>query len=516
MTDSNWFYRKKGKKWILIFLILCVNLLIIEAILFDIEPYWGDMNYYLGEFIGWEGNYALLLAIFIGIPAIYGGILFILNLRKLILTDKSKPHFLHKILAVGLLIFFNTLLGALIYLFGEESILVVSLIENISVFIYLGLSIGLFILLYPLIGYIQRLLKQSIKTPVSPRTKAIIIISCLIIGYGVGLSLPFLLRPVNIISGDLPSKPKIIAHRGASHLAPENTLIAAELAVNLSVAGWEIDVQISRDGVPFLMHDDTLKRTTNVSAEFPGRENEPACNFTWAELRRLDAGSWFVEKDPYRAIAKGILTPNQIKKFYNVPIPSLEEAVNFTRDHGLILDVDFKGVPDWHPYYATYFNICLSYLKSAGIDTNIWIATGNRYYLNITRIEAPNMITALSIEVSDPLPVNEFLAMEYDMINVHNSLSYDVIRAYSTAGIPINAWTVDSIARFSQLWCANVTYIVTNEPHKFVGLMYPNWYMHIEIYVLFWVVIYFTGLSYVFLLKKPLGAITNNAQKENG
>lgn len=77
---------------------------------------------------------------------------------------------------------------------------------------------------------------------------------------------------------------RVIAHRGASAYAPENTMAAFELAVELGVDEVETDVQFTKDGKLLLFHDSTLNRTTNGA----GRPSE----FTLAELKRLDAGSW--------------------------------------------------------------------------------------------------------------------------------------------------------------------------------------------------------------------------------
>ncbi len=90
--------------------------------------------------------------------------------------------------------------------------------------------------------------------------------------------------PDSVYTGALPTKPLVIAHRGASMLAPENTMIAMEKAAALGAYGVETDLSISRDGVPYLMHDTTLKRTTNVAARFPGREKKMGDDFTLAEL----------------------------------------------------------------------------------------------------------------------------------------------------------------------------------------------------------------------------------------
>lgn len=89
------------------------------------------------------------------------------------------------------------------------------------------------------------------------------------------------------------ARPLVIGHRGAAGTAPENTVAAFRDARAAGADYLEIDVQLSADGVPFLFHDSTPARTTNVEDVFPGRENDPVTSFTWAELQQLDAGSSF-------------------------------------------------------------------------------------------------------------------------------------------------------------------------------------------------------------------------------
>ncbi|WP_417233755.1 glycerophosphodiester phosphodiesterase family protein [Arthrobacter sp.] len=90
--------------------------------------------------------------------------------------------------------------------------------------------------------------------------------------------------------------PILIGHRGAAGAAPENTIAAFKAGRAAGADFIETDVQLSKDGVPFLFHDDTPARTTNVADVFPGREHDPITSFTWRELRALDAGSSFGRK----------------------------------------------------------------------------------------------------------------------------------------------------------------------------------------------------------------------------
>src|SRR5262245_573647 len=107
----------------------------------------------------------------------------------------------------------------------------------------------------------------------------------------------------NLRGADAPKQS--IAHRGASGYAPEHTMAAYKLAIDQGVDYVEQDLGVTKDGILVCLHDDTLERTTNVEDVFPERATSDARSnrkrwlindFTLAELKRLDAGSWFDPK----------------------------------------------------------------------------------------------------------------------------------------------------------------------------------------------------------------------------
>jgi glycerophosphoryl diester phosphodiesterase len=113
--------------------------------------------------------------------------------------------------------------------------------------------------------------------------------------------------------------PLWIAHRGAGKLAPENTLAAFRFGASFGHTAFECDVKLSADGVPFLLHDDTLERTTSGQG-VAGERN-------WAELSRLDAGSW------------------HSTAFAGEPIASLEAVAAFCTANDYLLDLEIKPSP---------------------------------------------------------------------------------------------------------------------------------------------------------------------------
>jgi glycerophosphoryl diester phosphodiesterase len=113
--------------------------------------------------------------------------------------------------------------------------------------------------------------------------------------------------------------PLWIAHRGAGKLAPENTLAAFRLGASHGYTMFECDVKLSADGVPFLLHDATLERTTS------GRGD--AGSLPWAELSRLDAGSW------------------HSRGYAGEPIASFESIATYCLANGHALDIEIKPSP---------------------------------------------------------------------------------------------------------------------------------------------------------------------------
>lgn len=121
---------------------------------------------------------------------------------------------------------------------------------------------------------------------------------------------------VTIIDFDHWPYPKWVAHRGAGKLAPENTLAAFRLGARHGYRMFECDVKLSAEGTPFLLHDDTLERTTDgcgIAGALP-----------WPELRGLDAGSWHGTA------------------YAGEPIPTLASITSYVRANGFLLDVEIK------------------------------------------------------------------------------------------------------------------------------------------------------------------------------
>jgi glycerophosphoryl diester phosphodiesterase len=113
--------------------------------------------------------------------------------------------------------------------------------------------------------------------------------------------------------------PRWVAHRGAGRIAPENTLAAFRVGAAHGYRMFECDVKLSSDGLPFLMHDATLNRTTNGHGT--------GGDHTWHALSQLDAGAW------------------HSRAYAGEPLPSLENIARFCIRNGYALNIEIKPTP---------------------------------------------------------------------------------------------------------------------------------------------------------------------------
>ncbi len=165
-----------------------------------------------------------------------------------------------------------------------------------------------------------------------------------------GLCLPLLALPFFL--GGSPAKkaalsaytPLVIGHRGGRALGPENTLAAGRAGHAAGADMWELDTQLTKDQVPVVLHDATLKRTTNIAKVFPKRAGDPLWTFTLAEVKKLDAGSWWAQRYGKKALAQGRITKKQLDYYASgkVKVPTLEEALLLTKELDWRVNVEIK------------------------------------------------------------------------------------------------------------------------------------------------------------------------------
>jgi glycerophosphoryl diester phosphodiesterase len=231
----------------------------------------------------------------------------------------------------------------------------------------------------------------------------------------------------------------VIAHRGDSRACPENTLPAFESAVAVGSDLVELDYVHSADGVPVVLHDDTLDRTTNACDVFSGMKIS-AKSKTLEELLRLDAGTWFGAN------------------FAGTKLPTLEQALE-TIQRGSVTLIERKQGDA-----AT----CVELLKRKGLLEEVVVQAFDWTFLEDCHKLAPELaIGALGFKDfrSDALPKIEktgAVAIGWEA----KSLTPEAIGQMKDAGYKVWAWTVDDPAHAQRLIEAGADGIITNVPGK--------------------------------------------------
>jgi len=228
---------------------------------------------------------------------------------------------------------------------------------------------------------------------------------------------------------------EINGHRGQSGTAPENTLPALLDAVSLGAHGVEFDVQLTADGRLVAMHDDTLRRTTDIHRVFPRRVNEPVSGFTTAELAKLDAGSWHGDL------------------WAGTPIPFVADIAKAFRDRPERLCVELKSTPADPRAVATALR------EAMGDRPNVTVISFQRSLIDAVQYIIPGVRTAL---VSSRRPRSADLRT-YDEFHLDASfITQRVVDRIHSVGKQVTAWTVDSPAKARKLDTMGVDAITTN------------------------------------------------------
>lgn len=237
------------------------------------------------------------------------------------------------------------------------------------------------------------------------------------------------------------------AHRGASAYAPENTLAANQVAIEMSSDWIESDVQLSKDGVPILMHDTTLSRTTNVEQLFPTRAPWRVADFTLAEIKTLDAGSW---KGP---------------EWAGEPVPTLAEMVEQVRPSRSGILMELKA-PELYPgieqKVADVFASYPGYLTSALANGRLAVQSFNWDSMKRYKQVQPGVpVGLLGTPTAAQLPT---LTWAQQVNPNHGALTADYVASVHALGMEVHTWTVDREADMNRVLALGVDGVITNRP----------------------------------------------------
>ena len=231
----------------------------------------------------------------------------------------------------------------------------------------------------------------------------------------------------------------IIAHRGASGNAPENTLAAFRKAVALGATFIETDLQLSRDARFVAIHDATVNRTTNGQGAVH--------DMTLADLRKLDSGSWFGSE------------------FAGERIPTLEEILEFSRKNDVVFYLEIKPGAAWGGEHAL-----IGALRESGeIPRAVVISFDAAIVLNLRKIE-PTLMTGLLYDGQIENPLDKAVEIGARQVAVRGDLVTPALIAHAKKkDLQVVCWTVNHPAHMRMLAAAGVDGIMSDYPDRLVA-----------------------------------------------
>ncbi|MDQ0972254.1 glycerophosphoryl diester phosphodiesterase [Neobacillus niacini] len=239
--------------------------------------------------------------------------------------------------------------------------------------------------------------------------------------------------------------PLCMAHRGFSGIAPENTLIAFEKALELDfVTSIELDVQLSKDGIPVIIHDFSLERTTNGFGFVKDK--------TFHELRELDAGSWFSNH------------------YGGERIPSLEEVLTFLKNKGCFVNIELKTAGG---QYKGYEHTIIDLVKKYDMEKTVCLTSFDHEVIkNIKNIET-EIRTGLIIEGNPVLLREQLLECGATILSINvNFLTYELVERLKKDDIDIVTWTVNDAETMEKvIGISKDIYICTNFPDRYMEIV---------------------------------------------
>ena len=201
--------------------------------------------------------------------------------------------------------------------------------------------------------------------------------------------------------------PKLIGHRGVKDLCPENTLESIAMALELGLTFVEIDVKISKDKLPILLHDDTLDRTTNGSGL--------AIDYDYENIKKLDAGKYFYKKNT------------------NIIVPKFEDTLNLCINNNGNLNIELK--PNKH------------FEKENTLQ--IYELTKNIHQIDIF-FSSFDMISILEISKLYPQSFRSFLLDDFKEYNIDDLINLSINNDLKICGLNIDLVSTDIIKKIKE------------------------------------------------------------------
>ncbi len=242
-----------------------------------------------------------------------------------------------------------------------------------------------------------------------------------------------------------PERRVLIAHRGASLEAPENTLPAFQRAADIGVDAFELDLHLSADGVPVVIHDPTLGRTTD--------RDDQVASCTVAELQAADAGAKWVGPNGSSWAGRGVVVPTLAEILEQFPTMPLLLEIKASAAQQAVAATLKRHAAEPRAVVASFEHRALDAFRRA--ESAVAVGASRRdiarlFFVAISHLPLP-IPSAVCFAVPD----------HYRGLEVPTPA---VVRLARRHRRPVHVWTVDDRIRAEELWERGVTGIITNNP----------------------------------------------------
>lgn len=268
------------------------------------------------------------------------------------------------------------------------------------------------------------------------------------------------------------SVPLVWAHRGARSAAPENTMAAARAAKAQGAYGWELDVHLTQDGQVIVAHDHGLRRTTDIARvpDMPPRKYQVVNRLTLEQVRKLDAGSWFARRDPFGTIAAGAVTPQELESYRAEIVPTLTEALDWTRESGLQINVEIKDMLGGDD--DGLVRAVIDLLRSSGMAERVLVSSFRAASLELVHELCPEIPIGLlldekALHASTASIITRLKELEAKALHPSmRGLYPGRIAEIRAAGFDVNVYTVNREEDIHQLAIEGASGIITDFPAR--------------------------------------------------
>ncbi len=258
----------------------------------------------------------------------------------------------------------------------------------------------------------------------------------------------------------------IAAHRGYRAIHPENTFSAFHASIG-RCHFIELDIQMSKDFVPVVIHDPTLERTSNAKELHRqlGIKTLNVSDWTLPQLKTLDVSSWFLLADPFSTMAGRKVSPEPIRRDYPQKIMTLEEVLCHPALRKLPINIEIKDHKG-KKQHKQVAEIVIDVVKKNTSQDRILISSFNHDYLVIAKTFAPKISLGVLQDYSHPPDIVEYLrALGAAAYHPSDTITdARLIKKLRAAGIGVNVYTVNSKERQKELFAMGVTAIFTDFP----------------------------------------------------